>query len=67
MREKLVNSYQKARMKDLKIVGKEEKVIQRKSRMCYLVTKADDFPDITFHVAVANFKVKTAAPDGSRF
>ncbi len=66
IREKLPNDL-KTRIQGFTIVGRGEKLIRKKARKCYLVTKSEQFPETTFHVAESNFKVEAPAPNGAVF
>jgi hypothetical protein len=55
---KYLAEYDKARIRDLSVFGREEKMIQRHQVLCVLV-KHQDFPGESFHVAKKNIKVES--------
>jgi hypothetical protein len=56
--DKYLAEYDKARIGDLSVFGREEKTIKRRQILCVLVTH-QDFPGESFYVAVRNTKVES--------
>ena len=62
-----MNTYKNEQLEGLIIVGRGRKSINRAEKECFLVSKADIFPDATFHVATKNFRVDAESETGRTF
>jgi hypothetical protein len=65
-RDKYLAEYDKARIGDLSVLGKEEKTIQRRPVLCVLATH-QDYTGESFHVAIRNIKVESKGPPDDFF
>jgi hypothetical protein len=65
-RDKYLAEYDKARIGDLSVFGREEKTVQRRTVLCVLLTQ-QDFPGESFYVAVRNIKVESEGPPDDFF